>query len=421
MTPPDHYPVGGRGGLTRRTLLRGAGLLAVGAVSGCSSDSLFGRDRPSGAARYQLGMATPELLERERVEIVRGVMSTEYAVPRPPAATTYDLRSATFRSYHDKDAVYETGEFSEGSTPQERNHRPVRIGHERPGEETAVVGGVVVGQQPEDLTWIRMKYGQQVQDDTDAWVEAGRGEDEDPYAAIEDNANQDGDLRVHVAEGSWAVLDGVQVRNTHDGIGLYGIDGDDGAGRVFIRNCYLQDIHDDAIENDEWQDLHVLDTLVERAYGFLSVEPSEPVLQRSRRSDRTQVVEDCVVVLSPFPGGHKRHSSDRTHSGFVKFDENSPAVDVRSTVLVASRFITPAAAELPARRVKDGHEVTDTYEDVTIVWTGRGRYPGNVPDGCRVTDDPAVADKAVARWKERHGVVDLGELSDPDLLLAPRT
>jgi hypothetical protein len=58
------------------------------------------------------------------------------------------------------------------------------------------------------------------------------------------------------------------------------------------------------------------------------------------------------------------------------------------------------------------------YEDVTIVWAGRGRYPGNVPEGCTLTTDRAAYDEADRDWKRRHGVRSFFDVDDA-LLLSP--
>jgi hypothetical protein len=359
------------------------------------------------------------LLERARIRAPVGVYDTEFTVPVPEPQTTFDLRQTEFVSYHDKDAVYETNSFAGGSTAHQKNHRPLRIGHEAPAQELALVGGVVRGDQPETLPWIRMKYGQDIQDDTDDWIDAGRPRSVDPYRNIVDNANQDGDARIYVAPGSWAVIDGLRVRNTHDGFGLYGVREADGAGTVSMRNCWFQDIHDDAIENDEWQTLKVSDCLFERVYTLLSSRPSLDELKGAPRSAQTQRVENCVVQLWPFPGGHKQRSTASSHGTILKIDDNSPRMEiVRTVILVRGEFIDGNAAQLPERRTDRGDAVTDVYEDVTIVWAGSGGYPGHVPEGCTLTTDRAPYDEADRDWKRRHGVRSFLDVDDA-LLLSP--
>lgn len=393
----------------RRTLLRAAAAVAAAAATGWGLTRWLRPDEPPDAAT---------LLRREQVITPRGVHDTEYESASPALDTTFDLRRAVFVSYHDKDAVYETNSFAGGSSEHQKNFRPIHIGHDSPAAGVALVGGVVRGDQPHLLPWIRMKYGQDIQDDTDAWIDAGSPPSMDPYRHIVRNANQDGDPRLYVAPGSWAVVDGLRVHNTHDGLGLYGVHDADGAGVVYVRNCWFREIHDDAIENDEWQELRVNDCLFERVYSLLSLRPSRPELQRARKSRTTQWIEGCTVQLWPFPGGHRQRSTSSNHERAFKVDDNSPRLRVVNTVILASQFISTAAAAVPERITDRGDLVTDVYQGVTIVWQGPGRYPGNVPDGCTVTTNRAVYDDAVADWRRRHGVTSFEDV-DVARLLSP--
>ncbi len=360
------------------------------------------------------GPSTRELLARTGSSLVvpTGIFTTPYEQAAPRDDTTWDMRGARFVGYFDADALYETGEFAGGSTTAQKNNHPIRLGEEAPVGGAAVVGGIVEGAQPETLTWERMKYGQHVQDDTDRWIDAGRPPDVDPHGGQVGNRNQDGDPRIYVRPEAWAVWDAVRVRNTHDGIGLYGNPAD-GFGECYIRNCWLRGIRDDAIENDDWQALLVSDTLVEGTYTFLSC-------QNHALDDlhvtQSVTVEDSIVRLRPFPGGFKTRSTDAVHGQIYKAQDNAPALRLRNVVVASERFRDPSGdgPRLPERR---GH-IADRYEDVTLVWLGSGRYPGNVPDGCRLTRDPSVYEDAVADWKARHGVVDEDDV-DMDRMIDP--
>ena len=388
------------------------------------ADALLGDDGPrSGAGagatstgwpRYSPAPSARELLARTGSSLVvpTGTYTTSYEQDAPPDDTTWDLRGARFVGYFDADALYETGEFAGGSTEAQKNNHPIRLGRDAPVSGAALIGGVVEGAQPPTLTWERMKYGQHVQDDTDRWIDAGRPSDVDPHRGQIDNRNQDGDPRVYVRPGSWAVWDGVRVRNTHDGIGIYG-DFATGTGTCHIRNCWLRDVHDDAIENDDFHELHVLDTLVEGTYTFLSCQNHG---LDGARQDNVITVENSVIRLRPFPGGYKTRSTDSVHGQIYKAQDNAPGLFLRDVVIASERFRDPSGdgPRLPERR----GQIVDRYENVTLVWLGPGRYPGNVPDGCRLTQDPSVYEDAVADWKARHGVVD-EDTVDMDRMLDP--
>jgi hypothetical protein len=397
----------------RFLLIAGAAVAAPVAVwAGAEALSDETGAPPWAPAELPPAPSTRELLARTGASLVvpTGTFTTEYEQPAPADDTTWDMRGARFVGYFDADALYETGEFAGGSTAAHKNNHPIRLGHDRPVAGAAVIGGVVEGAQPETLTWERMKYGQHVQDDTDAWIDAGRPADVDPHRGQIDNRNQDGDPRVYVRPRAWVVWDAVRVRNTHDGIGLYG-DPAVGFGFCYVRNCWLRDIHDDAIENDDWQALQVRDTLVEGTYTFLSCQNHD--LDHVRPA-QTVTVENSIVRLRPFPGGYKSHSTDAVHGQIYKHQDNAPALVLRHVVIASERFRTGDGAQLPERRGR----IRDYYEDVTLVWLGRGRYPGNVPDGCRLSGDASVYADAVAEWKARHGVVgddvvDTNRMIDP--------
>src|SRR3954470_10600201 len=44
-----------------------------------------------------------------------------------------------------------------------------------------------------------------------------------------------------------------------------------------------------------------------------------------------------------------------------------------------------------------------TYTNDTMVWTGKGAFPGKLPPGVKLTTDKSVWDNAVAKWKCDHG------------------
>lgn len=321
---------------------------------------------------YAYGAPTSVLLARTGPYLVApaGTFTTPYQDAAPLDGKTWDMRGARFQGYYDVDAYYQTDEFAGGSTEQQKNTHPVNLGYAMPMGGAAVIGGIVEGTQPTTLTWERMKYGQAIQDDTDRWIDAGRPASLDPHRAQVGNRNQDGDPRMYIKAGTWAVWDGVQVRNSHDGIGLYRGPGE-GSGTCYIRNCWLQGNRDDAIENDDRQELHVLDTLVEGTYTFVS---SQSDAGADAEAGRAITVEDSVVRLQPFPGGFETRSTDAVHGSIYKSRPDSPALRLRNVVIASERFRDPpgVAPLLPTRQ----GAIEDRYENVTLVWLGQGRTRG---------------------------------------------
>lgn len=368
--------------------------------------------------RYSLGLPTARLLARPNLAVPTGVddgsRGNGYWEGTPTAATTWDMRNFTASGHFDCDATspdtYPTGRYNRPSAPTEhqRNARPIRLGHTTPAIEPAIIGGKVTGDQSTSLGWTDLKHGAYIQGLIDDGMDPDRAYDE-----IIDNTNMDGDPRVYVASGSWAVVDAIRCHNTWDGFGIYG-DGDRTAsGSIYIRNSWFSRNRDDGIENDEQRQLHLFDCLFEHAHTLLSTRADDE--DGSPVEANTQSVEDCVVKLTSGPGGHKRPSDVSTSGYIYKMQANSPYLVMRDTVIsMVGHFNSDEGPMLPERS-------GDLYENVTICWLGTGTYPGNTPAGVTVRTGAtarALIDDAVARWKGRHGVTDFDDV-DMARMLAP--
>lgn len=419
----------------RRTFLaraaRGAVGLAVFGLAACSGDDEQAgeasgaggelRDtggEPAADPRYALGLPTADLLARPNITAPTGVDDgrggTGYWEASPSASKTWDLRNFTGSGYFDCDATdpdtYPTGRFNSPSAPtnHQRNSRPIRLGYTTPATEPAIIGGKVTGDQPADLGWSDLKHGSYIQGLIDDGMDPDLAWDN-----IVGNVNMDGDPRVYVANGSWAVTDGIRCRNTWDGLGVYGDDARTATGAVYIRNSWFWQTRDDGIENDEQRQLHLFDCLFEDAHSLLSTragdESGSPVAANVQR------VESCVATLTPGPGGHKQPSDVLTSGYIYKMQANSPYLEMRDTIIsMVGDFNYGDGPRLPERS-------GDLYENVDICWLGSGAYPGNTPAGVAVHTGATartMIDDAVARWKARHGVTDFDTV-DMTRTLAP--
>jgi hypothetical protein len=378
-------------------------------------------------------ITVPRALARAHVTVADGTFTTRYTSDVATPDHTYDMRNGVFEGYFDHDARYEAGEFSGGSTVRQKNASMIRIGETNRPPGLVVVGGKAYGLQPQDLTWERMKNGQQVQNDVDSWIETGTPSD--PY--VHQTTNMDGDtFRCYPAEGSWVVVAGRRLRNTMDGMAIYGTNaaGDDGAGAVFYQDCWFDRVRDDGVESDDKNGVHLWDCML-TTYTLVSVSPGTEAPLGTTQSQHDVTVESCVVQLAPYPGGHKEHSTDVTHGTWFKTESNGPAdgngkawgfaprLCIRDSVLAAERFAESDRSMLPERVDIGGvGGRNDTYQNVTICWLGPGTYPGNVPRGCTLVtggDARARITAAQADWRARHGVtdfdvVDVEKLLDPD-------
>jgi hypothetical protein len=287
-------------------------------------------------------------IHAEPVTRVAGTVRT-YRVDSVPDGKTYDLRGTRIVGF------------------PASNLYPLLFGKRGPGQATCVLGGAVAGQQPRDLTWQVMKR------------------------------TLDGDGLHFKSDGG--VVDGVRIDNVQDGIGTIG---GDPAG-ITIRNAHLSYIRDDCIENDAIVGLTVKDSLLDGCFAGVSERPGRGARARPAPPGETVTLDGVLLRLQPMPyerseatcGGNA--AGGRGHSGFFKWSPFANRLVVRNTILMAERDSVNCSRSmnLPGN---------SSYENVTLVWLGSGRYPGKVPaSGVRVTRDRSVWDRARADWLVRHG------------------
>jgi hypothetical protein len=290
-----------------------------------------------------------------RVTRVEGTLPS-YRVESVPGQRTYDLRRARIVGY-----------------PAAR-HYPVMFGKYGPGDATCVVGGEILGQQSRALSWHTMKQ------------------------------ELDGDGLNFRSQGG--IVDGIRVDNVEDGIGTMG---GDPVG-ITVHNAYLSYIRDDCIENDAIVNLTVHDSLLDGCFNGVSERrggsPPPPP------PGEALTLDGVLIRLQPMPYDRARaqcpgNAADGLgSSGFFKWSGHAHRPVVRHTVLLAERGSVNCGASM---RFPDG-----VYEDVTLVWLGRGDYPGGaVPRGVTVTRDRRVWDEARESWLARHGYPVTGDVGAP--------
>jgi hypothetical protein len=290
-----------------------------------------------------------------RVTRVEGTLQT-YRVESVPGQRTYDLRRARIVGY-----------------PAARQY-PVMFGKYGPGDATCVVGGEILGQQSRALSWHTMKQ------------------------------ELDGDGLNFRSQGG--IVDGIRIDNVEDGIATMG---GDPVG-ITIRNAYLSYVRDDCIENDAIVNVTVHDSLLDGCFNGVSERrggspPAPP-------PGEALTLDGVLIRLRPMPYDRTRaqcqgNAADGLgSSGFFKWSGYANRPVVRDTVLLAERGSVNCGASM---RLPDG-----VYEDVTLVWLGRGDYPGGrVPRGVTVTRDRRVWDEARESWLARHGYPITGEVGTP--------
>ncbi len=248
--------------------------------------------------------------------------------------------------------------------------RALEIGSKKPVNNMCIVGWTVIGQQSRTLTW------RQMHDDLGGSA-----------------------LRVY---GSNYVVDGLRAENVQDGF-----DPREGDG-FELRNVWMQYIRDDCIENDEFGELTVRDSLFDGCYTFLSEQESGSV------DGESLILENILVRLQPMPAPHGEDDPSILGHGsfFKKFDKGGRHQPIiRNSIFFLEKECHSGCKDWPP-----GTQATN----VTLVWTGTGNFPMSILPGMTLTKDRSVWDNAVQRWKARHGCTTMDKpctkLHNPDPL-----
>lgn len=280
--------------------------------------------------------------------------------------TTVDLRGVTVLADQDR-------------TSSTYSPRPVNLAEAGGPEGLCVLGPFVRGIHDRGLGWEYLKH------------DPGQGD----HPAI------------RVGGRGWAVVDGARVENMMNGFRP-------AADGLVIRNAYLHYIRDDCIENDELKAVRVEDSLFDGCYTALSARPDRgsPLYDDPRASTTTEL-DHVLIRLLPMPGGHNVFDPGvRTFGHLWKWSEVSGNTIIRDSVIMVDD---------PSGRLARGLGWPSNVraEGVTLVWTGRGDYPGELPDeGVTVTTDRTVWEQARADWMLRHGCTSI-DRCDVERLVAP--
>ena len=307
-------------------------------------------------------LSTAACLGRDDLRVVTGDQPDQLRLSRPPSALTVDLRDATFTGY-----------------PSSTDY-PISLGKGAPARGLCMVGGVVRGSQPRELSWDEMK------------------------------ARFDG-AAARVAGNEWYVVDGLRVDNVEDGIDPRGTEDrypKDGDGFI-LRNLYFQYIRDDCVENDDIAGGLVEDSLFDGCYTGISERPTSgnPQFDHPAPQGEELRLRGVLLRLAAQPGPRGRSADEMGHGQLFKWSPVGNRLRIEDSVILVEQVPNRGRADFPPGTIA---------EDVTLVWLGDGPFPGDVPSGVRVTTDSGVWDRARARWLERHGCTSFDRctrLTDP--------
>ena len=281
-----------------------------------------------------------------------------YKQSNPPSDWNLDLTAATFDGYPAKST------------------NPVNVGSTTPAVRACIGGGIVMGQQALDLTWLDMHD-----------VIGGGG------------------YRITTAPGEWSRIDGIRVDNVEDGLKPRGPD-----GYWELSNAYMTYIRDDCIENDETAPGSVHDSLFDGCYTGFSEQLQSNCCDAG--PGETFVVERSLMRLQPMPGPYGTPDPKVLgHGKFFKWVTPVPhPVVISDSIFLSEGMPSSTSTNWP---FPPGTKTTN----VTIVWDGPVPWTWPVPAGTTVTTDKSVWVKARQRWLDRHGCTSFSscsKLTQPD-------
>lgn len=299
----------------------------------------------------QADMTIDQCLSRSSKNTTTTTKATleEFRQHRAPDSHTFDLRRSRILGNLDRN--------SSSFDP-----KPVTIGSRTEPSGLCLVGGYVEGTQSRSLDWMYLK-------------KKPGGGDKAP---------------VYLATSGSATVNGLRIENMMNGLRPK----KDG---VTLRNAYYEYIRDDCFEGDDLTTMLIEDSLFDGCYTGISRQPGDNSPLYDQGKDRSVLTLDRVLVrMQRMPGGYKKSPSMNTWGRVFKVASIAGPIVVRDSI-----FYTPPAG-------KKGTEGFDwppqvTAKNVTVVWTGSGAYPGDLPAGVTVTKDKSVWTSARAKWLKRHG------------------
>lgn len=244
--------------------------------------------------------------------------------------------------------------------------------------DTCVVGASVQGQQERNLTWSEVKS------QTAHIIFDGDGIGwENPTGKF-------------VIEGAW-------IDNMEDGVGQPFDLVPDRSTTWSLRHVYARHIRDDMLENDGCLTGDVQDSFFDGIWTLYSGKPSKPARPLVQGS-ATLTIRDSLIrfvcMRDDRQNGSTCPNPDQWGAGqvFKNGVECNLKIKIEDSIFLIEDIKASGADFDPAN-----------YENVTVIWTGGGSYPGRIPSGVKFTTDKSIWDKARADWLKRHGCDTNGE------------
>jgi hypothetical protein len=249
----------------------------------------------------------------------------------------------------DKDVSHWTLVSGSDATWRGRTHYAVELSGD---SRVCVSGGTFIGTWPRDTSWKHMH---------------GTG-------AI-------------VLDGPRATVEDVTVRGYGDSIRML-----ENAGHFVVRRVHLSFSRDDCIENDWLLSGTVTGSLLDGCYNAFSARSYKDV---PNGDDHVWTIRSSLVRLEPMPRTYHDEKPIPGTAGFFKWDDHGPRLVLEDNVFRADQAAGPVGLGIPADKL-------ESCSGNTMVWLGKGPYPGHLPSCFKLTRDKAVWDKAVASWHDAN-------------------
>ena len=278
-------------------------------------------------------------------------LTEQWEVPSPRDDVTYDLTGVTSTAYPATRSVFE-------------------VGSDEPKLRTCVIGGTVLGKAEANRTW--------------------------DYYHDEWNAGC-----VKILALGWSQVRDLRCDGVEDGIVVKETSDNANNTNIYVSGTYLSGIRDDCMENDYTVGGLLKDNLWEGCHTGISERPWGD-REWSSPSDEVLTLDHMLIGLYKTPKEH----DDKVvmgHNSIFKWSDSGNHVVIKCSIFkVEAKSINGAdSMAMPPGTKVDDSACKD--KPSTIVWLGRGKYPGETA-GMRVVKDKSVWTEAVQEWKSAHGV-----------------
>lgn len=264
-----------------------------------------------------------------------------------------------------------------GSTIEVSGSRSFGLTHEDVSRWTLVSGS--------DATWRgRTHYAVELSGDSRVCVSGGTFIGTWPRDTSWNHMHGTGAI---VLDGPRATVEDVTVHGYGDSIRMM-----ENAGHFVVRRVHLSFSRDDCIENDWLLTGTVTGSLLDGCYNAFSARSYKDVPDGD---DHVWTIRSSLVRLEPMPRTYHDEEPIPGTAGFFKWDDHGPRLVLEDNVFRADQDAGPVGLDIPEDKLK-------SCSGNTMVWLGKGRYPGHLPSCFKLTRDKAVWDKAVANWHEAH-------------------